>query len=183
MFKNKVDLCPCMVHVFNDKRWTAAIILVWSAVVLVVFFSMGVLHSSFFRFGPSENLRFLSIPIDTFEKWIPLAIYCAVDTLVRSFAHDSVVPWLTHTVADPKTRELPYSKAMCLGIMESYFSYVHFSHVFKFFLSLTQFDFILISALADLSMKIFSYSSYMTQKTEPNQTEDISALIEAKTPS
>jgi hypothetical protein len=53
-----------------------------------------------------------------------------------------------------------YSKSMCLAIMEIHFCYIHFSQIFKFssFLSVTQFDFVLISALADLLMKVFSYN-------------------------
>ena len=182
MFKNKVDLCPCMVHVFNDKRWTAAIILVWSAVVLVVFFSMGVLHSSFFRFGPSESLKFMGIQIDTYQEWALLMIYCATDTLIKSFSHDAIVPWLMNTLADPKCKDLPYSKATCMAVTEIYFCYVHFSHVIRVFLSLTQLDFVMIAALADMGMKIWSYSNYMALKSQPNQGEDIS-LIEAKNPS
>ena len=168
-----------MIHVFNDKRCTAAIMVMWSIIVLIVFFSMGVLHSSFFRFGPSSNLHFMTITIDTYEEWSLLAIYCFVDTLIKSFSHDSIVPWLVNTLADQKCKELPYSKSMCLAIMETYFCYIHFSQIFKFFLSLTQFDFVLISALADLLMKIFSYNFYMAQKTQPNQAEDVSSLIES----
>jgi hypothetical protein len=48
--------------------------------------------------------------------------------------------------------------------MEVYFAYVHISGMFKFFLSLTQFDFVLINMVSDMSMKIYSYSSYMENK-------------------
>ena len=93
-----------------------------------------------------------------------LALYCFVDTLVKTFGHDSIVPWLTHTLSDPKCRTLPYRRSVCLAVMEVYFAYVHVSGMFKFFLSLTQFDFVLINMLADMSMKIYSYSSYMESK-------------------
>lgn len=48
--------------------------------------------------------------------------------------------------------------------MEIYFAYVHISGMFKFFLSLAQVDFVLISGLSDMTMKIFSYSAYMKDK-------------------
>jgi hypothetical protein len=106
----------------------------------------------------------MTIAIDTSEEWTMLAVYCCVDTLIKTFGHDSIVPWLTHTLSDPKCRTLPYRRSVCLAVMEVYFAYVHISGMFKFFLSLTQFDFVLINMVSDMSMKIYSYSSYMESK-------------------
>ena len=166
------------VILFHDKRLTALILVIWSLVMLVIFFSLGVLHSNFFRFGPSPKLLFMSIAVDTTEKWALLACYCGVDTLVKSFGHDSVVVWLTHTLTDPKTKTLPYSKPTCLLVMEIYYGYVHLSYVFKFFLSLSQFDFVLIAAISDMAMKVYSYSSYMAPKSYRPLEQDSQALIE-----
>ena len=70
-------------------------------------------------------------------------------------------------------------------IVEIYYGYVHMSYIFKFFLSFTQFDFVLINALSDMAMKIYSYSSYMENKTflvtsnnNNNETPDSEKLIE-----
>ena len=158
--------------VFVDKRLTALVLVIWLAVVLTVFFCLGVLNSNFFRFGPSPSLHFLSIPINTFEKWFLLAIYCCIDTLIKSYGHDLVIPWLTHTIADPKTRTLPYRRGVCLLVMETYFMYVHISSMFKFFLSLAQVDFVLISGLSDMTMKIFSYSAFMRDKVFEGDVRD-----------
>ena len=164
---------------FNDKRLTSLILVVWSIVMFSIFFSLGVFQSNFFRFGPSNSLKFMTIVIDTTEEWALLAVYCCLDTLVKSFGHDAMVPWLNHTLSDPKSKTLPYSRGMCLLDMETYFAYVHFSYIFKFFLSLTQFDFVLIAALSDMLMKVYSYSSYMEQKTYSQvAVADGEALIE-----
>jgi hypothetical protein len=42
---------------FDDKRWTTVILVVWCFILLIVVSFLGVLHSTFFRFGPSEKLR------------------------------------------------------------------------------------------------------------------------------
>ena len=164
---------------FNDKRLAAFILVVWLAVIFCIFLSLGVLHSHFFRFGPSSNLHFMTITIDTWHEWCLLAVYCAVDTLIKSFGHDSLVPWFTTCLADSKSQALPYSKLTCLIIMETYYGYVHFSYVFKFFLSFTQFDFVLIAALADMAMKVYSYCNYLENKTYA-VTPDMAKLIEIK---
>lgn len=165
-------------EMFLDKRLTAVVLLVWLLIVLVVFSCLGVLHSQFFRFGPSPSLHFMTIPIDTMEEWLLLALYCCVDTLVKTFGHDAVVPWLTHTISDPKVKSLPYRRSVCLLVMEVYYGYVHVSFMFKFFLSLAQVDFVLINALSDMAMKIFSYSSFMRDKTYNKADPDSQALIE-----
>jgi len=150
---------------FNDKRLTALIMVVWCVVVLVIFFFLGVLHSNFFRFGPSQNLHFMTVPIDTWGEWFLLSLYCCVDTLIKSFGHDAIIPWATTTIVDSKTKALPYSKLTCILIIETFYGYVHLSYIFKFFLSFTQIDFVLISTVADMVMKVYSYSSYMVDKT------------------
>ena len=182
LYKNKSYSRPRMIHPFYDKRCTAAIIVVWSIGVVIIFSSLGVLQSSFFRFGPSPTLHFMTVQIDTFQEWSLLMIYCVCDTLVKSFSHDALVPFFTTVLADSKCKDLPYSKATCLFIVEIYYLFVHCSYVFKFFLSLSQIDFILAAALADMGMKIYSYSRYMTLKSQPNQAEDNSSLIETKSP-
>jgi hypothetical protein len=165
--------------IFHDKRITALILVVWLGLSFCIFFSLGVLHSSFFRFGPSEKLHFMSICVDTWGEWVLLSFYCCIDTLIKSFGHDATIPWLTTTVADSKSKILPYSKCTCLLIVEVYYGYVHMSYIFKFFLSFTQFDFVLIAALSDMAMKIYSYSSYMENKTFAVPTSpDSEKLIE-----
>lgn len=152
---------------FNDKRWTTGLLVCWSIILLVVFSFLGVLQSNFFRFGPSENLHFMTVSIDTWTEWSLLSAYCCVDTLIKSFGHDALTPWITNVIADPKTGMLPYSKGTCLAIIEIYYAYLHLSYIFHFFLSFTQFDFVLFNMLSDMLMKIYSYSSYMQHKKLP----------------
>jgi hypothetical protein len=168
--------------IFTDKRLTALIMIVWALVVLVIFFSLGVLHSDFFRFGPSEKLHFMTVPIDTWTEWVLLSLYCCVDTLIKSFGHDAIIPWATTTLVDQKAGSLPYSKLVCLCIIETYYGYVHLSYIFKFFLSFTQFDFVFISMVSDMAMKVYSYSSYMSNKAyAPLVCPDSEKLIDART--
>ena len=77
---------------------------------------------------------------------------------------DAITPWITNVIADPKTASLPYSKCTCLAIIEIYHAYLHLSYIFHFFLSFTQFDFVLFNMLSDMLMKIYTYGSYMQHK-------------------
>jgi len=165
------------ITVFNDKRFTAGLLCVWLGVILILFADMGVLNSSFFSIGPSRTLHFMSVSIDTTQKWLMLAAFCLIDTMIKTFGHDSIIIWSVHTLCDPKCSELPYSKWMCILIMELYYLYVHVAGVFKFFISLSQIDFVCIMAVSDLLMKGFTYSSYIHGKTyvkhEPEPTTPV----------
>ena len=149
---------------FNDKRFTAGLLTTWLVVILVLFAKMGVLGSSFFLVGPSKTLHFMSVSIDSIEKWLMLAAFCLIDTMIKTFSHDSIIIWSVHTLCDPKCEQLPYPKWVCLLIMELYYGYVHVAGVFKFFISLSQIDFVCIIAAADLIMKGFTYTWYIQKK-------------------
>ena len=150
--------------VFNDKRFTAGLLTVWLVVILVLFAEMGVLSSPFFSIGPSKTLHFMSVCIDTTHKWLMLAAFCLIDTMIKTFGHDSIIIWSVHTLCDPKCEQLPYPKWVCLLIMELYYGYVHVAGVFKFFISLSQIDFVFIIAASDLLMKGFTYTWYIQKK-------------------
>jgi hypothetical protein len=163
--------------IFNDKRFTACLLCVWLGVILVLFADMGVLSSNFFSIGPSKTLRFMSVSIDTTQKWLMLAAFCLIDTMIKTFGHDSIIIWSVHTLCDPKCSALPYPRWMCLMIMELYYLYVHVSGVFKFFISLSQIDFVIIMSASDLVMKGFTYSSYMHGKSYARPAQAPTALV------
>jgi hypothetical protein len=151
-------------RLFSDKRWTAACLFVWTIIVVFIFSVMGVSEYHFFRVGPSKTLHFMSVNIDTWSEWAMLAAFCFVDSIVQTFGHDSIVIWSIHTLCDPKCAVLPYPKYVCLAVVEMYYVYIHVSGMFKFFISLSQVDFVVISQLSDLLIKSYTYMSYMKDK-------------------
>lgn len=150
--------------VFTDKRWTACVLCVWMVIILIIFGVMGVFRADFFKVGPSKTLHFMSVNVDTWAEWWLLATFCFIDSMVKTFGHDSIVIWSIHTLCDPKCLELPYPKWICLAVVEMYYVYIYVSGVFKFFISLSQIDFVVINHLSDLLMKAFTYTSYFKGK-------------------
>lgn len=172
-----------MSFIFDDKRWTASLLGVWMVIILVIFSVMGVFKSTFFNIGPSKTLHFMSVNVDTWGEWWLLATFCFVDSMVKTLGHDSIVIWSIHTLCDPKCVELPYQKWVCLSIVEMYYVYIYVSGVFKFFISLSQIDFVVINHLSDLLMKAYTYSAYIREKkftgvVLTEKAEESSNLIE-----
>lgn len=150
--------------VFNDKRIVAAIFLAWGCIVMIMFACFGVFHSHFVHFGPSEHIKFLELKIDTWPKWAMVAIFGILDSAIWEFAHEAIHPWQMNSVLDPKAETLPYSKTTCLLVIESYYLHGVMVGPFSFFISLTQFDLVIIKGIASMLMRTYSHYQYIKDK-------------------
>ena len=156
-------------YAFQDKRCTAVVVCTWLVLILLIFGGIGVFNASFFRVGPSASLHFMQVGIDTWPKWSVLAAFCLVDSLIKAFAHDSIVIWSIHTLCNPQsTAETAYPKWVCLAIIQTYYIYIYASGVFGLFIGLSQIDFVCINHASDLAMKLYTYNSYIDQKAADN---------------
>jgi hypothetical protein len=78
---------------------------------------------------------------------------------------DALGPWILNTITDHKTRFIPYSKWICLGITQTWSVYCNIMSVFSIFLAMSQIDFVLIRMLADLSVNAYTTTKFMRNKT------------------
>ena len=130
--------CKYIDKVFDDKRLTVCLLMLWLIIVVVVFKDIGLLDTKFMTFGPSQNTVFMGVTLDTWYKWYMVAAFTFINTSINDFMSDAISPWILNTITDHKTRFIPYPKWVCLLIMELYYGYVHVAGVFKFFISLSQ---------------------------------------------
>jgi len=151
-------------HLFHDKRLVAAVFFAWGCVVMMMFGYTGVLHSRFMRFGPSAHVKFLDYEIDTWSKWSFVALFSVVDSAMWELAHEAIHPWEINSVLDPKSCALPYSKATCLLVLESYYLHGVIVGPIAFWISLTQIDFVLIKGAATMVMRTYSHYQYIKDK-------------------
>ena len=136
---------------FDDKRVLSLLILGWSLLSCAVFVHiMASDNSPFLNFGPSERTSLFGVKLDNWHVWWCVAIYTFVSTAIAAFSSDSVVPWITNTVQDHKTRFIPYSKMTCWCIIQVFTFYAVTQSVIGLFVALTQVDFMLIRLLADV---------------------------------
>jgi hypothetical protein len=151
-------------RVFDEKRLVAALFFLWSIIVLTIFACTGVLNSAFVRFGPAPHLKFLDYRVDTWSKWLCVATFSVVDSAIWQFAFEAIHPWEINTILDPKCKTLPYSKTICLMILESYYLHGVVLGPFMFWISLTQLDFVLLKGLATMLMRTYSHYQYIKDK-------------------
>ena len=99
--------------IFQDKRLLTCLVMLWTTVSSIVF--LGIMiedESNFLAFGPNENTKLMGVVLDTWFKWWCVAIYTFVSTMIAAFSSDAIVPWITNTVRDHKTKHIPYSKIL-----------------------------------------------------------------------
>ena len=155
---------------FNDKRILTVFIALWSILCCVVF--VGIMladESPFLNFGPSTQTKLFGVLLDSWSKWWLVAIYTFVSTAIAAFASDSVVPWITNTIQDHKTKYIPYHKVTCLLIIQTFTFYGVTQSVIGLFVALTQVDFMLIRLFADVIVNHFTTFWFLQYKIVDNK--------------
>ena len=165
---------------FDDKRVITALVGVWTLLSsLVFFFIMLADGSSFLSFGPNTRTKLMGVTLNTWGRWWCVAIYTFVSTSLAAFASDAVVPWITNTVQDHKTKYIPYSKVTCLVIIQVFTVYAVIMSVIGMFVALTQIDFMIIRIIADLIVNHYTTYWFLRQKeTDPLRYQELQELKE-----
>jgi len=154
----------CMDRIFDDKRIAVCFLMIWLVIVVGVFKDIGLLDTKFMNFGPSSSTIFMGVVLDSWYKWSLVAIFTFINTSINDFMSDAISPWILNTITDHKTRYLPYSKATCLAISQSWSVYCNVMGVFGLFLAMTQVDFVLIRMAADLTVNVYTNLRFMRNK-------------------
>ena len=152
-------------HFFDDKRACAAVLMLWTLSVCGLLQTLDLLHSDFMTWGPSAHTRFMTVSIDTWDKWWLLSVATFANACVTEFMTDSIVPWLQNTVQDHKTLFLPYSKVTCFVISQAWCFHCNVMALFSVALIMTQIDFLLVRMAADLLVSSFTAFKFMRNKT------------------
>ena len=149
---------------FEDKRLSAALLMVWLSVVLYTFSHLGLFKTQFMSLGPSEQTYFMGVVLDTWGKWTLVAMFTFISTTINDFVGDSLVPFITNTIQDHKNHYLPYSKFTCWSITQTLSVYSCTMSIFSIYLLMSQLDFMLIRMLADSVVNIYTMHRFMRNK-------------------
>jgi hypothetical protein len=125
---------------------------------------MGLMETQFMSFGPSEKTYFMSIQLNTWHRWAFVAIFTFVSTSINDFVGDSLVPFITNVLQDPKTKYLPYSKFTCWAITQILGIYSCTMSIFSIYLLMSQLDFMIIRMAADSFVNVYTMHRFMKNK-------------------
>ena len=118
--------------------------------------------TNIYRFGPNEDLYILGFCIDTVEKYSTIAVFCFINSGVRTLNHVIMQPWITNQVQDiSKPMEVSASSAYEISCVSS--AYIWFDFFMYMNILLTQIDMMLIEVGTDLIMTTILTTYYLNR--------------------
>ena len=126
--------------------------------------NQGLIGTHIYRFGPNEDLYILGFCIDTVEKYSVFAVFCCLNSGMRTLNQVILMPWITNQVQDiSKPMEVsPYS-AYEISCVSS--AYIWFDFFMYMNILLTQIDMMLIEIGTDLIMTVILTTYYLKRET------------------
>ena len=144
-------------------------------------------NSPFLNIGPSDRTELFGVKLDNWYIWWCVAIYTFISTAIAAFASDSILPWITNTIQDHKTKYVPYNSITCWLIIQLFTVYAVTQSVIGLFVALTQVDFMLVRLVADMIVNHFTTAYFLRNKivdsekyksTQMKDSEDLSECCE-----
>ena len=107
-------------------------------------------NSKYFRFGPHEDFIFISVPIDTNEKYISLLVLIFFNDLIRVLVQEIGEPILGFTVYNPDKKDITeFTKTQLYFYANSIYFVNNIRYIFNLLINITQIDIALFSILIE----------------------------------
>ena len=148
-----------------DVALIARGLIVWiclvSALIVFALRSAPAALLTFYRIGPHEGLVIMGIVIDDYARYAAVVLYCAVNSVFRSFETDVLHAWLINSVQNesaPKTQEVRRIAYTVAVIHSVYYWWDWFLYMN---ILLAQVDLFLIETVSSVLMSILTTRAYL----------------------
>jgi hypothetical protein len=122
-------------------------------------------ESKYFRFGPSEDFIFISVQIDTTQKYCSLLTLIFINDVVRVIIQEFGDPVLYMNVYNPDKKEITeFSKLQLYFYANSMFLVNNIRYIFTLLISITQIDIALFSVLIEQIVVIITIKMLLDEK-------------------
>jgi hypothetical protein len=121
--------------------------------------------SKYFRFGPNDDFIFISVQINTMQKYCSLLTLIFVNDIVRVIIQEFGSPVLFMNVYNPDKKEITeFSKSQLYFYANSMFLINNIRYIFTLLISVTQIDIALFSVLVEEVIVIFTIKMLLDEK-------------------
>jgi hypothetical protein len=121
--------------------------------------------SKYFRFGPNDDFIFISVQINTMQKYCSLLTLIFVNDVVRVIIQEFGDPVLYMNVYNPDKKEITeFSKAQLYFYANSMFLINNIRYIFTILISVTQIDIALFSVLVEQVIVIITIKMLLDEK-------------------
>lgn len=123
------------------------VLLLISVIVPTVLFAT---ESTYYRFGPSENLIIISIKINTWRRYIILMVYILIFRIAKVFINELGMPVLTFNIYNPNQKRIEGFTRMELQVLANVmFTLNAVRYALTLQLSILQMDIAIVSGVFD----------------------------------
>jgi len=121
--------------------------------------------SKYFRFGPNDDFIFISVQINTMQKYCSLLTLIFVNDVVRVIVQEFGSPVLYMNVYNPDKKEISeFSKSQLYFYANSMFLINNIRYIFTLLISVTQIDIALFSVVVEQVIVIFTIRMLLDEK-------------------
>jgi hypothetical protein len=122
-------------------------------------------QQKFYKFGPNETLTILGLSINTWEKYIGVALYCFINSIMRTLMEAIIRPWIINNIQDES--KIKYAHLRCFSYEMTFVntSYLWFDFFIYMSILFSQIDMLLIEVIADLCITFLTTTYYVKQNS------------------
>lgn len=118
-------------------------------------------NNSFYNFGPSDNLTFIGVTINTEFKYAYIIIYCFINTIIRSCNHNIIHPYITLNVQDTSNKNNVQNSHEIVTMNTLYY---WFDWIIYINLLISQVDMIIIEIISEIIVTNLITYKYVKMK-------------------
>ena len=163
-------------------RVIAASLWVWLLVVVIFMFTISARElqhgRSFFRWGPTEELFFISIQINTWARWSTLIVFVFVTSVQKLLGDEIISPWIINSLMDPKEHNFRTSWVETQVTTQGYYAFCVLTRFVQISVSITQFDFVCVLLVTDLFVSFCTTHMFWTAAHARNAKVNTREMVE-----
>ena len=139
-------------------------------------------ESKYFRFGPNEDFIFISVQINTIQKYCSLLTLIFINDIIRVIIQEFGDPVLFMNVYNPDKKEITeFTKLELYFYANAMFLINNIRYIFTVLISITQIDIALFSVLVEEVIVIFTIKMLLDEKKFINKKSLLYANNELST--
>jgi hypothetical protein len=138
--------------------------------------------SKYFRFGPNDDFIFISVQINTTQKYCSLLTLIFVNDVIRVIIQEFGSPVLFMNVYNPDKKEITeFTKLQLYFYANSMFLLNNIRYIFTLLIGVTQIDIALFSVLVEEVIVIFTIKMLLDEKKFINRKSLLSKEVHTLT--
>ena len=121
--------------------------------------------TAYINYGPNDNLRFVGIQINTYQKYSLLALYTIINSVLRTLSIELIHPWLVNCLQNPENQSQNTFTARYgyeVSIVNVVYSW--FDWVVSLIIVFSQLDLLLLEMSCHIITTVFTTNMYINKK-------------------